>query len=91
MSSVKINIPPHLQPLAGGTEALNVDGNTVGDCLSLLVKKFSDLKEHIFSKENNMFEDIMIMINGESAYPDTIAQPVKDGDEMDIIHVIGGG
>ncbi|MFC1899160.1 MoaD/ThiS family protein [Chloroflexota bacterium] len=91
MSSVTVNIPPHLQFLAKGTEELNVDGNTVGDCLSLLVTEFPDLKEHIFSKENNMFEDIMIMINGESAYPNTEAQPVKDGDEMDIIHVIGGG
>jgi sulfur carrier protein ThiS len=56
-----------------------------------LVKQFPGIKGQLFSKRGNLFENIAISVNGESAYPEQLAKPVKDGDELNILLIIGGG
>ena len=70
---------------------VEVDGSTVGECLNHLVEQFPRIKKQLFSKEGNLFENIIISINGESAYPEQLAKPVKDDDELKIVLLIGGG
>lgn len=91
MSGVKINIPSYMQSFTNNMEAVEVNGSTVGKCLSHLVKQFPGMKKQLFSKSGNLFENIIISINGKSAYPEQLAKPVKDGDELNILFIIGGG
>jgi len=74
-----------------GNKVVEVNGSTVGECLNHLVKQFPRIKKQLFSKEGNLFENITISINGESAYPEQLAKPVKDDDELKIVLLIGGG
>ena len=91
MSSVKINIPSYMQSFTNKMEVVEVNGSTVGECLTHLVKQFSGMKEQLFSKHGDLFENIIISVNGESAYPEQLTKPVKDGDELNILLIIGGG
>ena len=43
------------------------------------------------TKTGNLFDNIIISVNGESAYPEQLAKPVKDGDELNIVFMISGG
>ncbi len=88
--SIKINIPSYLRSYTN-MEAVEVNGSTVDECLNHLVKQFPSIEKQLFSKNRKLFEYISIFINGESAYPQQLAKPVKDGDELRIIFVIGGG
>ena len=89
--SIKINIPSYMKSSTNNMEVVEVNGNTVGECLNHLVKQFPGMKKQLFSKNGNLFENIIISVNGESAYPEQLAKPVKDGDELNIIFIIGGG
>ncbi len=89
--SVKIKIPSYMKTFTDNMELVEVNGSTVGECLNDLMKQFPGMKKQIFSKDNNLFENIIISVNGESAYPKQLAKPVKDGAEIDIIFIIGGG
>jgi len=89
--SVKINIPSYMHSFANNTGVVEVNGSTVGECLDYLVKQFPGMKKQLFSKNGDLFENIIIAINGESAYPEQLAKPVKDGDEFNIASIIGGG
>ncbi len=89
--SIKINIPSYMQSFTNNTEVVEVNGSTVGECLSHLVKQFPGMKKQLFSKHGNLFENIIISINRKSAYPEQLAKPVKDGDELNILFIIGGG
>ena len=91
MGIIKINIPAYMQSFTNNMKAVEVNGSTVGECLSHLVKQFPGMKKQLFSKHGDLFESIIISINGESAYPEQLAKPVKDGDELNILFVIGGG
>ena len=89
--SIKINIPPYMKSYTNNMQAVEVNGSTVGECLNYLVKQFSPMKKQLFSKKNNLYENIIISVNGESAYPEQLTKPVKDGDELNIVLIIGGG
>ena len=80
-----------MQPFTNSMEVVEVSGSTVGKCLNYLVKQFPGIKGQLFSKNGNLFENVIISVNGESAYPEQLAKPVKDGDELNVVLIIGGG
>jgi len=89
--SIKIEIPSYLQPYTNNMEVVEVNGSTVGGCLNHLVKQFPGIEKMLFAKNGKLFGYVTIYINGEDAYPEELAKPVKDGDELDILYIIGGG
>ena len=91
MGIIKINIPAYMRSFTNNMEVVEVNGSTVGECLNRLVKQFPSMKKQLFSKNGNLFENIIISVNGESAYPKQLAKPVKEGDELNILLIIGGG
>ena len=89
--SIKIEIPSYLQPLTNDIEAVEVNENTVGECINHLVKQFPSMEKMLFAKNGKLHGYVGIYINGEDAYPEELAKPVKDGDELYILYIIGGG
>jgi molybdopterin converting factor small subunit len=89
--SVKINIHPSLLHVTDNQEIVEVSGNTVGQCFEQLVKKFPDLKEWLYEKDGKLSKYIDVFVNQESAYPEELKKPVKDGDNLQIIMTIAGG
>jgi molybdopterin converting factor small subunit len=99
MDIVKVKIPlSYVQSFTDDTDfvqltvdVVEVSGSTVGECLTHLVKLFPGIKKQLFTKSGNLFENIIISVNGESAYPEQLAKSVKDGDELNIVFMISGG
>ena len=91
MGIIKISIPAYMRSFTNNMEVVEVNGSTVGECLNHLVKQFPGMKKQLFSKNGNLFENIIISVNGESAYPEQLAKPVKEGDELNILLIVGGG
>ena len=89
--SVKINIPSYMQSFTDNMRVVELNGSTVGECLDHLVKQFPGMKKQLFSKDGDLFENIIMSVNGESAYPEQLIKPVQDGDELNIVVIIGGG
>jgi molybdopterin converting factor small subunit len=72
-------------------DVVKVRGTTVGECLNQLVKQFPSMKKQLFTTTGNLFDNILISVNGESIYPEQLAKPVKEGDELKIVFMISGG
>ena len=89
--SVKVDIPSYLQPYTNNTEVVEVNGSTVGECINHLIKQFPTMKKMLFAKNGRLHSYVGIYINGEDAYPDELAKPLKDGDALYILYIIGGG
>lgn len=89
--SVKININPFLSHLTNDQDIVEVNGSTVGQCLGQLVARFPELRKWLFEKDGNLNSLVDIYVNLESSYPEELAKPVKDGDELHIIVIIAGG
>jgi molybdopterin converting factor small subunit len=89
--SVKIDIHPSFSRLTNGQTVAEVNGNSVGQCLNELVKRFPQLKKRLFEKDGTLSRIVDIYVNGESAYPEELEALVKDGDELHIVVIISGG
>ena len=87
--SIKIDLSYLSQPYNNNMEVVEVNGSTVGECLKHLVEQFPKLK--LFNKDGKLLPYLGIYVNGESAYPKQLDKPVKDGDELSIILMVGGG
>jgi molybdopterin synthase sulfur carrier subunit len=89
--SVKINIHPFLSQHTNNQDVVEVNGSTVGQCLEQLVGRFPGLRQWLFEKNGKLNRLVEIYVNAESSYPEELAKPVKDGDELHIVIIISGG
>jgi len=89
--SVTINLHPSLHRVTDGQTTVKVNGNTVGQCLDELVKQFPKIKSWLFDKKGQLRNYVDIYVNQESSYPEELAKPVKDGDELHLTLIIAGG
>jgi len=89
--SIKIGIPSYLLPFTNNLEVIEVNGSTVGQCLKYLFEEYPSMEKMLFDKKGKLLSYVGVYINGEDAYPDELAKPVKDGDELYILYIIGGG
>lgn len=74
-----------------GLETVTAEGSTVGECLGHLVKQFPGMERALFAKKDKLHNNVEIYVNHASAYPNELAKPVKDGDEVHLTYMIAGG
>ncbi len=87
--SIKVRISSLLSRYINNQRIVEVNGDTVGECLKHLEKQFSKLK--LFEKDGRLLSFVNIYINKEIVFPNELTKPVKDGDELSIMLMIGGG
>jgi len=89
--TIEVKFSPILAKYTNNQKIAEVSGSTVGECLDHLLKQFPDLKAALFAGDGRLHRYLDVYINGESAYPEELVKPVKDGDELHIVMVIAGG
>ena len=89
--TVRINILPYLRHFTNSQEIVEVSGNTVEQCLGDLIRQFPSIETMLFDGNGKLLDYVDIYVNGESAYPEELTRSVKDGDELHIVLIIGGG
>lgn len=89
--SVKVNIHPFLSQHTDNQDVVEVNGRTVGQCLEQLVARYPDLRQWLFEKDGRLNRLVEIYVNAESSYPEELAKPVKQGDQLYILIIISGG
>jgi molybdopterin converting factor small subunit len=89
--AVKVNLHLTLRQYTNGQEAVEVEGKTIGECLKNLVKKYPAMESSIFAKNGKLSNIVEIYLNLQSAYPNELVKPVKDGDEIHLTMILSGG
>lgn len=88
--SVKVKLGATFQLAAQGTRTAQVNGKTVAECLKDLVRQHPALEKMLFDENDELPTYVTVFINGEKA-SDGFSLPVKDGDEIFPMMIIGGG
>jgi adenylyltransferase/sulfurtransferase len=89
---VKIHIPAPLRQFVGQTEALDVEGRTVGEALARVSTAYPEIKRHLYTDEGKLRSFINIYVNDEDVrYLQQDQTPLKESDEVRIIPSIAGG
>lgn len=90
---VTVKIGPILYQYTDDRGIVEVEGRTVAECLDNLAKEFPGIEKALFSNNGKLLHYVGIWINGEDSYPEELAKPVKDGDEIYVTYTaaVGGG
>jgi molybdopterin converting factor small subunit len=88
---VRVHIHLTHRQFTDGLDVVAVEGNTVGECLDQLVKQFPKMEQALFAKKDKLLNIVEVYVNQSSAYPNELAKPVKDGDEIHLILMLAGG
>ena len=89
--AVKVHIHTTHRQFTKGLEVVSAEGKTVGECLNHLVKEFPGMEKALFSKKERLLNTVEVYVNHASAYPNELAKPVKDGDEIHLVYMLAGG
>lgn len=87
--SVSLKIDRMLKQLAGDIDTVNINGSTIAECLSDLIRRFPDIEKKIY--DNNGILIVMILHNGKAVYQKNLQNPVNDGDKLQLLIVMSGG
>ena len=89
--SVNAHIHTTHRQFTNGLKVIPLEGGTVGECLNQLIKQFPGMEKALFAKKDQLLRNVEIYLNRESAYPNELLKPVKDGDEIHLIVMLTGG
>jgi molybdopterin/thiamine biosynthesis adenylyltransferase/rhodanese-related sulfurtransferase/molybdopterin converting factor small subunit len=88
----RVLIPTPLRPYTGQQDALEMDGATVGEVLSALTTRYSDLKRHLYADDGKLRHFVNIYVNDDDIrYLDRDATALKPGDVISIVPSVAGG
>jgi molybdopterin converting factor small subunit len=88
---VKVHIHLTHRQFTKGQDVVIVEGNTVGECLNQLVKQYPGMEKALFAKKDKLLNVVEVFVNNATAYPNELAKPVKDGDEINLLVMLAGG
>jgi molybdopterin converting factor small subunit len=88
---VKVHTHVTHRQFTNGLEVVAVEGNTVGECLNHLIKQFPGMEKALFAKKDKLLNVVEVFINHETAFPNELIKPVKDGDEIHLVIMLAGG
>jgi len=89
--SVNVHIHATHRQYTNGLKVVSLEGGTVGECLNQLIKQFSGMEKALFAKKDQLLKNVEIYLNHESAYPNELVKPIKDGDEIHLVVMLAGG
>jgi molybdopterin converting factor small subunit len=89
--SITLHLHKTHRQYTDGIETLEMEGNTIGECLNGLIERFPGMQDALFDGKDKLKNQIEIYLNMQSAYPDELRRKVKDGDEIFITVMLAGG
>lgn len=89
--SVNVHIHTTHRQFTNGSKVVSLEGGTVGECLNQLIKQFPGMEKALFAKKDQLLRNVEIYLNRESAFPNELLKPVKDGDEIHLVVMLAGG
>jgi len=89
--AVRVHIHATHRQFTNGMEVVATTGNTVGECLNHLIKQFPGMGKALFAKKDKLLNIVEVYVNHASAYPNELAKPVKDDDEIHLVLMLAGG
>jgi len=88
---VAVHIHKTHRQFTNGLEVVAVEGRTVGECLSQLIRQFPERGQVLFATKDKLQNNVEIFINDATAYPNELVKPVKEGDEIHLVVMLAGG
>ena len=90
--AVNVMIPTPLRPYVNDQETVLIDGETVGDVLTVLSTQYPELKKHLFDESGQLRKFVNIYVKDEDIRDQQgVDTSIPEGADMLIVPSIAGG
>ena len=90
--SISVRLPTVLRPHANGEARLDVDGETVGEIIDAIVRKFPGMAANLLDEDGSLHRFVNVYVNDEDVrYLEKMETTVVDGAELSILPAVAGG
>jgi molybdopterin converting factor small subunit len=86
---MRVRVPSPLHSYTGGAAEVEGVGDTLGDVLADLDRRFPGLRFRIIDEQDRVRSHILIFVSGVKATE--LAQPVGRNDDIQIVAALSGG
>src|ERR671913_386256 len=88
----RVLIPTPLRSYTGQHDAVELEGGTVGEILSALTTRYSDLRRHLYAEDGKLRHFVNVYVNDDDIrYLEREATALKSGDVISIVPSVAGG
>lgn len=88
---IKIKIPNSLQQKTDGESSIDVECDSIGECLETLVRRYPLLQGEILDTQGVLLLKWMVVVNERICRTSELPPPLKKGDVIVLAPVIAGG
>jgi sulfur-carrier protein len=86
---VKVTLHPFVN---NGVETqMELDVKDTGEALNEIMKRIPGADKKLLQKPGQLKGYVEIYVNGQTAYPNELTAPLKDGDSMSVLVFLAGG
>jgi molybdopterin converting factor small subunit len=87
--NIKIKLNDALQPFSGNRAIVEVDGDTVKDCLDGLIALYPTFREIIFDAQGAL--SALVLFEGSVILPGDLDRPISRPGEITLMPMVQGG
>lgn len=93
MAKIKFTVPGVLANITGGNREIEIEANTVGDAISVLVTKFgNEFERRVLEVSGEPKRLLNFYVNGKNIrFLSNLETDLKDGDVVMLLPAVGGG
>ena len=88
---IRIKMTRLLMECTKSPSIVYASGSTVGECLDNVLEKYPGAKKCFFDRRGGLIINISVNKQEFISHKDKLDLPVKEGDEIYLLNVVGGG
>jgi sulfur-carrier protein len=89
---IKVSIPSMLRDCCSGKVQFELDANTLGEAVSLLLDTYPLLRVHLYKETGELREHVLLFYNDENiAWLTSLDLPLQPGDKLTVMQAVSGG
>jgi molybdopterin converting factor small subunit len=90
--SVRVQLPPLLRPLCGGSRELAAEGHSISEVVADLARTHPPFARHLLDEAGGIRTSIVFLHDGALVRAgEADAHKVRDGDEIVLTNALSGG
>lgn len=86
-----VEVPPPYQGPTRGVGSIEVEGETIRECLDAVEQRFPGFAPQVFDGDGQLHRFVRVFVNGEPMERGALDTPVSGGDSVELLAAIGGG
>ena len=91
MARVTVTLPRLLEPAVGPTRRVELEAESVGEAVDLLLHRYPTLRVHLFDEQGNLRQHVLCFVGGSQNRLIDRTTPITEPTQITFLQSVSGG